>query len=344
MVSDNDDLHEGESVLRRLERLELLMDALGRIRKFNQEEREDPLPDTEGALVRILRDITVVREEREKILDELKQAGYIFVMELTHAQGENPESEVRGVLVAELTIVTRLLQFYRQSLEKLYEYEFFRRADTSSIIKDLTSKIERYKNTPMGRVLNIVIMLQQFEYLLTEHYDDYTPARKKSNLRELLGGKNWEEEELDRAGAGAAETEAGSTQEAASPRGSSGGFGEQGTAPAWRRAVETPEYKKIQEMDLSGNWGKAVAHYGVNFLLRIHFRKYEFQLVRKLVEQGRIARKEDLEYIRDTLVKIQGNISRDRKLKIFLSEIAQLSAVVISQIKRIERLEEQSES
>ncbi|MEQ9363105.1 MAG: hypothetical protein RIF32_02625 [Leptospirales bacterium] len=102
-----------------------------------------------------------------------------------------------------------------------------------------------------------------------------------------------------------------------------------------RRAVDLTELDELQAMDLSGNWGRVVKKYGVIFLVRIHLRKYEFDILRALIRGGRISREDDLRYLRDSLRKMQGRLDSDPPLKSFVKEMAELRRLAQVRLNRI---------
>ncbi|MCR9142752.1 MAG: hypothetical protein NXI24_10910 [bacterium] len=102
-----------------------------------------------------------------------------------------------------------------------------------------------------------------------------------------------------------------------------------------RRAVDLAELNELQAMDLSGNWGRSVQKYGVEFLIRIHLRKYDFELLRSLIRGGRISRENDLRYLRDSLRKMQGRLDVDPPLKRFVKEMAELRRLAQVRLNRI---------
>ena len=123
------------------------------------------------------------------------------------------------------------------------------------------------------------------------------------------------------------------------PGAAHGSAGTSGGAPR-RRAVDEAELVQIQAMNLSGGWGVAVERYGVQFLIRIHLRKYEFDTLRSLIRGGRIAREEDLRFLRDSLRKMQGRLDADPTLKLFLkamAEVRRLAPVRLNRIYEVKR-------
>ena len=101
------------------------------------------------------------------------------------------------------------------------------------------------------------------------------------------------------------------------------------------RAVDSVELQRIQEMDRSGRWGQAVDRYGAQFLLRIHFRKYEFDKVRWLLRTGKIAREEDVRFIRDTIRLMESRVSSDLKLGRFQKDMADIRRIAQMKLNSI---------
>lgn len=102
-----------------------------------------------------------------------------------------------------------------------------------------------------------------------------------------------------------------------------------------RRAVDLAELDEIQAMDLSGGWGQAVKKYGVQFLVRVHLRKYEFDTLRSLIRGGRMSHENDLRYVRDAIRKMQGRLDEDPALRRFPKEMAELRRLAQVRLNRI---------
>ncbi len=102
-----------------------------------------------------------------------------------------------------------------------------------------------------------------------------------------------------------------------------------------RRAVDLAELEELQAMDLSGGWGRAVQKYGVQFLVRVHLRKYEFDVLRSLIRGGRISREDDLRFVRESIRKMQGRLEQDPTLKRYPKEMAEVRRLCQIRLNRI---------
>jgi hypothetical protein len=104
-----------------------------------------------------------------------------------------------------------------------------------------------------------------------------------------------------------------------------------------RRATDTPSGAEAEQMDLSGDWGRAVNKFGVEFLLRIHFRKNEFNKIKYLVNTRRVAREADLLFVRDTVRTLQARAldQQDPELRRHLTALQNLLASVHVKLQMI---------
>ena len=148
-------------------------------------------------------------------------------------------------------------------------------------------------------------MLEQFIHIINEKPDHFQDAYRISKLKQFIP----EEEEFKEPDEVEEQEKIQQVQER-------------------RRAVDTEEYQQLSKMNLTGNWAKAVEQFGVQFLIRVHLRKYEFDVLKKLLLQKRIAREEDLIFLRDSLRKMEERSLFNPELKKYLSEIKELKRIV----------------
>ena len=82
---------------------------------------------------------------------------------------------------------------------------------------------------------------------------------------------------------------------------------------------------------------QAVEKFGVEFLLRIHFRKNEFNKIKYLVNTRRVARESDLIFIRDTVRTLQNRAleKQDPDLRLHLTALQNLLASVHVKLQMI---------
>ncbi|MCB1320804.1 MAG: hypothetical protein KDK34_11160, partial [Leptospiraceae bacterium] len=179
---------------------------------------------------------------------------------------------------------------------------------------------------------NTAIMLQQFDQIAASTPREYNDEWREKKLSEILGANRFKQSAPNvPADAGmAGDTAEERIELSVDSPGAAGGPHDR------QRAVDTEAYLEIENMDLSGKWGDAVQRFGVEFLLRIHFRKYEFNTVRHLVNARRVARERDLVFIRDTIRKLEGRLNADPELRNHVRAMADLQAAVLLKLKMIE--------
>ena len=226
---------------------------------------------------------------------------------------------------------------------------------SDAILKDLGPQAKVYGRSMLGEVLSVALILKDIEHIVVNNFKDYTEERKLSNLKQLLGSGS---DSAASPGATSIAPTGGSASltpytgddevmftEQVKPRRSRPEkaieeIEVEGSdfTPApeeneqYQRAVESKEYQELQQMNLSGQWGRAVARYGVQFLLRIHFRKYEFQMIRSLLANNRIAAEKDLLFIKEAIGKMLLNTEKDTKLQVYIQDMEDI------RVKTLEKL------
>ena len=369
----------------------VLFEIFERLHKENEENRENPIPESDTIYKSILGDICSSKEECMDALDRLIQARYVFKIVLSEGNPEKDTPDVLGFISTDIKLIQTVTDIYKDKLQAAYEHEKYQRKDATTIIKEVIPQMQIYRSTPIGKLVNILVMLEQFQQIIMTNFWDYKDSRKRADLKDIaknpsriIGKKNAKvgEERSEQANSemdgeelqekvkdigvsgddevdvfvGDKESTAALTDDfnipepsvnmmaAPEPGEASPSVSRNQPVPgdvpdiggSGPRATESAEYQKLQEMDLSGKWGVAVSHYGVQFLLRIHFRKYEFETVIRLVINKRIAKMEDLKYIVDTLSGMLKNMDRDPPLYKHKSIMQKLRQMALSRINMIE--------
>ena len=290
---------------------ELIREIFRRIRKINMADRGHPIPTSDEFFQQNLYDLTASPEIMKECIDILKDSHFIFSFQIVN--------DVEGYVAADKEVVRKVREYVFTELEKTYEHEFYTRKQARLIIRELAMKLHNYNNTPMGRMLNCAIMAKQFEETLEKRALEYTEKWKESRLKEFVDAG--EDNSVDSEFPDLFETFKPPTPP---PR--------QETV----RAADSAEGQEAQKMTASGRWAQAVQKYGAEFLLRIHFRKYEFDQVIKLVKTGKINDESELRYIRDTMKLMGGRVEKDFRLmrhrKVML-ELRRLAQMRINQLK-----------
>lgn len=289
------------------------------VRGLNTRRDRDPIPV--AADLGPLLDQAFYRDRGrlQSVLDMLAESRHLIAFRLVEADPRMQVEAVMGYIVAEAEVVRELKAFIFERLEVAYERQFYRRRTAALIIQEMMQDIRKYNNSQIGRMLNAAVMLQQYDQLMGRGGHDYLPAAKEARLKELLQARDSERGESAAAGAEA-----------------SSGAGDPPKGDP-RRATDTPSGLEAERMDLSGDWGRAVEKFGVEFLLRIHFRKNEFNKIKYLVNTRRVARESDLIFVRDTVRTLQSRAleKQDPELRRHITALQNLLSSVHVKLQMI---------
>ena len=283
--------------------LDTLLRIRDRIKEINNNIYDEAIPTSDIIFRKYLNDLVYSEDMASYYLKLLAESNFIFMIQIVKPDTILRIPGIDGYVVAELDIIEKLLAVYNQRLITIYEAEKRKLAGVETIIRELMPKVKELNNTPLGTVLNICIMLEQFTRIIHERPDHFQDAYRISKLKQFIP----EEDEFKEP-----EEEHEKIQQ----------------VQERRRAVDTEEYQQLSKMNLTGNWAKAVEQFGVQFLIRVHLRKYEFDVLKKLLLQKRIAREEDLIFLRDSLRKMEERSLFNPELKKYLNEIKELKRIV----------------
>jgi hypothetical protein len=288
--------------------IEILLKIRDRIKDVNLKIYEEAIPTSDILFRKYLYDLVYSEDIASYYIKLLYESNFIFIIHIVEPDTILKIPGIYGYVVAELEIIEKLLSIYNKKLEKVYEVEKRKLAGAETIIRELMPKVKELNNTTLGKILNICIMLDQFTRVIREKPEHFKDDYRISKLKQLIPE---EEREFDYQ-----EEQQEEVKE---------------QIKEFRRAVDTEEYKELSQMNLSGNWGKVVDKFGVEFLIRVHLRKLEFDILKKLILQKRIAREEDLIFLRESLRKMEERSLFDQELKKHINEIKELKR--IAQIK-----------
>ncbi|MBE7413239.1 MAG: hypothetical protein L6Q54_07650 [Leptospiraceae bacterium] len=259
--------------------------------KIENSKNKDKIPSSDTFIRKMSTYFSRTDDEILKYFNDLKECHYIFIINVV--QGDGKIKSVDAYVFADIGILTSLKEFADKNLESLYEGMFYKRKSASMIIRELFTKVKEYNNTPLGRAINEAVMTEEYHRLITSNPYEFTDAWRKEKLFKIYDD---EEEE---------------------------GVNEKPTP----RAVDQIK-KDVASVNPNSKWGKAINQFSVEFLVRIHFRKYEFEVIKKLVLNGKINSEVDLKYIRDTLKLMETRTEVDTVLKRYVNEMVELRRLV----------------
>ena len=252
----------------------ILLDIVSRIRDRNLSPDSDYIPTSDNIYKKVLGSLVESEQQMHRYLDILKESHYIFTIRLVEPDERLSVSGIDAFLAAERSVVDHIKDRAYREIETIFEQEYFQRKQASVIARELLMEVRKYNNTPLGRHLNLTIMIQQLDRILTSQFGEFTETWRQEKLQSLLR----------RAGLGELVP---------------------GQAPAEEHFEDTAAVStrvtELEKMDLSGGWGRAVSKFSVDLLIRVHVRKREFDTLSKLIRSRKIAREQDLRKIRELL-------------------------------------------
>lgn len=293
----------------------MFLQIVDRIRESNNLSGEQAVPTSDTIYRKLLHSLSIPEPKIRFYLKALAEAHYLFAIRLVEADPKSGVDHIDGYIVAELPILIRMKDVAFKELEAAYEHQFYRRKQAAVICREIVGDARRFNNTPIGRLLNLCVMVQQYEHLMASVFHEFSDVWKRRKLADILTAEG-DPEALNM------KFEATPGIEEGPPDAAFPGTPTDSVRP--QRAVDSAEYVKLQQMRKDGAWGEAVDKFGAQFLVRIHFRKYEFEQVKALIKQRRIAYEEDLRYVRDTIRIMEDRFHEDPQLLKYRNQMADL--------------------
>ncbi len=248
----------------------------------------------------------------EECIQLLKDAHKIFIIEIVQEDEARDIKKVEGYIDADLSTVRRLKNIYQKLLQDLYEEEHHQRMMAHQVIRELFPKMHMYNNTPLGYIANKAIMTEEYELLLEKDFSQYTESWKEEKLAELLRERGGELEQT------LAESDREAEEEAA----------RQEAEKEAKRAVDSKQGKELASPGGAKSIDKVLQIYGVEFFYRVNLRKYNFELIKKVIETRKITRRDDLLLLKEMIQKIKVNAHRDPGLADHLDELYELERTI----------------
>jgi hypothetical protein len=256
------------------------------------------------------------RSEVNRVIKLLKDAHKIFTFEIIKEDKDNDIIKVDGYVETDLQTIRKLKNYFQKFLMDEYERQYTKRLLVHQIVKDIYARPNFYKNTLIGQVGNKAIMLEEYESFIERNFTEYTDNWKSNKLTELLAV----ESDVKMADPEPARPAPPSNKR------------KPGGAPVTMRAVDTPQYQDYSSDKGAKSLDKVLQIYGVEFFFRINLRKYNFDILRQIVESGQIDRRADLQLLKDMIQKMKSNIGRDPGLADHTEKIYKLERIISRQM------------
>ncbi|MBN2078588.1 MAG: hypothetical protein JW838_06455 [Spirochaetes bacterium] len=278
-----------------------------KIVEYNSKINHEAIPHSDTFEREIRSLVGIGKPEFDRIIGVLKDSHRIFTFEIVKEDRENEIRRVEGYVEADLQTLRKLKNYFQKLLMDEYESQYHRRMLVHQIVKDMYARPGFYKNTLIGQIGNKAIMLEEYENLIERNFTEYTEIWKTRKFSEVLT----EAEAAHLEG-----EEAGGEKEPESSKKVS------------KRAVDSPNYADFTSQQSKQSLSKVLQIYGVEFFFRINLRKYNFDLLREIVESGEIDRRGDLQILKEMIQKMKQNTDRDPELSRHTEQIYRLERII----------------
>ncbi|AXR68441.1 hypothetical protein [Leptospira mayottensis] len=286
---------------------EVALQIASEIRKVNLRE-DQRIPTSDAFIKEMMSLYSREPDDLRNILEALRAAKIIFIIKIVLPEEKMSKINDPGVdayAYADLKILSDLKYYSEKKLERLYEATYYKKKSPSLITRELFPKIRELNNTPIGRMVNIVVMLEEFIRMMNNNPNDFEEGSRSQAMEDILVAKG--------------DTPKSISDESSKLTPLSNSFGPTLSQRATDRMA-------TQETNLNPNspWGRMASKFSIEFLLRVHLRKCEFETVRKLITSGKVTDEVNLRLIRDSLLKMEKNINVDKVLASYLEEMIEL--------------------
>jgi len=276
------------------------------IKSFNTYEYDPTVPMSD----QFLKDFTSTEgysdAETKMAITILNEAHMVFIIAITKENKQTGDKKIDGYVVADEDIISNLRSIYQRRLTEVYNKDKGTRYGYAQVLKDVMNNMHRLVNTPIGRVANIAIMLNEYGNLIAKNSEEFTDSWRDAKLDEFLDIGTLENElEQEQQSEGASKEAAG------------------GRAGA-ERAVDSPEFEDYNRDDRTLPPQKMIMIYGADFFFRVKLRKYEFGVLRDMIREGHIKRRADIVLLKNMVKTIKVNFDRDPRLNDFFEDIFHL--------------------
>ncbi|ASV05814.1 hypothetical protein ACO2J1_04555 [Leptospira interrogans] len=281
---------------------EVALQIASEIRKVNLRE-DQRIPTSDTFIKELMSLFSREPDELRNILETLRTAKIIFIIKIVLPDDKTSRMNDPGVdayAYADLKILNDLKYYSEKKLERLYEATYYKKKSPSTITRELFPKIRELNNTPMGRMVNIAVMLEEYIRMMNNNPNEFQEEFRTQAIEDLLLSTG----------------DTSKTSDRQTPLSNS--FGPNLSQRATDR-MEIPT-----NINPNSPWGRMVSKFSIDFLLRVHLRKCEFETIRKLITSGKVTSEENLRLIRDSLLKMEKNVNVDKVLASYLDEMTEL--------------------
>ncbi len=289
----------------------------------NMRQNIESIPHSDTFQNEVLSLYGITKNELEVILSILKESHKILIMEIAKEDPRKNLERISGYVDADLLTIQKLKEVFYNALIVEYEKDYKNKKTVGQIIKELIPKLSYIKHTPVGKLLNKAIMLDEFERHVEKNYREFTEEWKDENFKIQL---SINEEILNNIG--------DEKKKSAKDRDS---VSAEVKEVKNQRAVDSPLHQEYQKQNAGDSLVKMLQIYGVDFFYRVNLRKYNFGLIEQAIEGGVITRRQDLLLLKEMLKHMRANFGIDSELENYYEDIMNLDRKVSRSISFLKK-------
>jgi F0F1-type ATP synthase delta subunit len=299
----------------------MLDDITAEIQRKNKEIGPHAIPHSDQLAKFIQSSLGIPAESGRLAIRLLLESHRILSMEIVADDQSHKIERVEGYITADLTIITQLKHYFQDLLCQLYEKQFHKRLMIHQLIKELFPIIKTFNNTELGQIANKAIMLNEYERMVDRDFEHYSTEYQEKTLVEIATRERFDYTPKIASIKGIIHSESAfpvhDTAPAANPVGNS-----------FNRAIDSHVYKEFAEKKDHYPIQRILNIYGIDFFLKVNFRKYQFDQIRKLVDDKQITRRDDLIAVKTMLDTIKQHLFVDKELERRREDIYSLERAV----------------
>ena len=295
----------------------IIDDITQEIIRRNNEQGAQGIPHSDQLIKFMQSSMGIPSESAKLALRLLIESHRVLSIEIVAEDTKHDIDRVEGYIAADLRIIGQLKTYFQDILCQLYEKQFHKHLLIHQVIKELFPIIKNFNNTELGQIANKTIMLMEYERMIEKDYSQFSVDYQERKLVEISRREHFEyTPKID------------VPMQASLSGDSSAGQPSAETHSNFSRAIDSPLYREFSEKKDHYPIQRILNIYGIDFFLKVNFRKYQFSAVRKLIEDRQITKRDDLLLLRKMLDTVKERIHSDRELEHYRNDIYALERSV----------------
>ncbi len=278
-------------------------------RNVRLDERAIPMSDE--FIPRIVQKTGIVQEKAGELFDLMANSNMMFILEVVKAEPDKRVKGIDGYVIPRGDTISKLRENYESELAKQYSVEFNVSMSASRVVREMEGRLDEFNNTHLGRLGRIAYKLGHLQRTLEWNISRYNPREQEKELDVQLGMYP----ALAYFMTSGKKTEA----ESKNPQ---------------RRAIDGSQYDEFISYSRKNPMERTLAVYGVEFYSRLCFRDYQFNLIKKIIDEGLVKRRDDFLTIKNLLRKERANADRDQKIQEYANDINNLEKLINEHLKK----------